>query len=232
MIISVLLDHSLSSSDKLSLIIPQIIAVLIILFLILPLHELAHGWVAYKFGDRTAKNAGILTFNPLVSIDPWGALMILLFGFGWARPVPVNPNNFKNPRVGMAVTAAAGPISNFLAALIGAFIYVAVLVGSGFSVSQLSFGMELLWTFIAINISLAVFNLIPIPPLDGSKILASFLPQRLMEQFYRYQGVFILVLYALMFTGALSGPLSYIQNACAEGILWLAQLPFHLSGAL
>ena len=99
MIISVLLNHSLSSSDKLSLIIPQIIAVLIILFLILPLHELAHGWVAYKFGDRTAKNAGRLTFNPLVSIDPWGALMILLFGFGWARPVPVNPNNFKNPRV-------------------------------------------------------------------------------------------------------------------------------------
>ena len=97
----------------------------------MPLHELAHGWVAYKFGDRTAKNAGRLTFNPLVSIDPWGALMILLFGFGWARPVPVNPNNFKNPRVGMAVTAAAGPISNFLAALIGAFIYVAILVGSG-----------------------------------------------------------------------------------------------------
>ena len=102
MIISILFNHSLSSSDKLSLIIPHIIAVLIIIFLILPLHELAHGWVAYKFGDRTAKNAGRLTFNPLVSIDPWGALMILLFGFGWARPVPVNPDVYKRQPVWIA----------------------------------------------------------------------------------------------------------------------------------
>lgn len=228
MIINVLLNGTLSSAEKLSIIIPQIIAVTIILFIILPLHELAHGWVAYKFGDRTAKQAGRLTFNPLVSIDPLGGLMILLFGFGWAKPVPVNPANFKNPRLGMAVTAAAGPLSNFLAALIGAFIYI----GIGLNVSTIHFGMRLLQTFILINISLAVFNLLPIPPLDGSKILASFLPQRGMETFYRYQHVFVIVLYVLMFSGALGGPLSYIQNACANGILWIAKLPFQLAGVL
>lgn len=230
MIISILLNRALSSEQKLSIIIPQIIAVIIILFIIMPLHELAHGWVAYKFGDRTAKNAGRLSFNPLVSIDPMGAIMILLVGFGWARPVPVNPNNFKNPRVGMAVTSAAGPLSNFIAALVGAFIFVGVQVGTGASANN--FGMELLSTFIIINISLAVFNLLPIPPLDGSKILGSFLPRRAMEQFYRYQNVFMIVLFALMFTGALSGPLYYVQQACANGIMWIARLPFALAGAL
>ncbi len=232
MIIRTLLNGTLSSAEKLSIIVPQLIAVLIILFVILPLHELAHGWVAYKFGDRTAKNAGRLTFNPLVSIDPLGALMILLVGFGWARPVPVNLNNFRHPRVGMAVTAAAGPFSNFLAALIGAFIYVGVNVGIGSSTVANHFAMQMLSAFIIINISLAVFNLLPIPPLDGSKIVASFLPQKGMEVFYRYQHFFIIFLYVLLFTGALSGPLSYVQNACANGILWIAELPFRLAGAL
>lgn len=232
MILRQLFNQSLSPSDKVMVIFAQVLAVAIILFVILPLHELAHGWVAYKFGDPTAKNAGRLTFNPLVSIDPWGAVLILLLGFGWAKPVPVNPNNFKHPRVGMAVTAAAGPASNFLAALVGAFVYVAVFVGSGFSVSGSNFAMELLWTFVAINISLAVFNLIPVPPLDGSKILASFLPGRLQQQFYRHQGVFVIVLYAMMFTGVLSGPLSYVQSVCANGIIWLAKLPFVLAGVL
>jgi len=232
LIIRTLLNGTLSSAEKLSIIVPQLIAVLIILFVILPLHELAHGWVAYKFGDRTAKNAGRLTFNPLVSIDPLGALMILLVGFGWARPVPVNLNNFRHPRVGMAVTAAAGPFSNFLAALIGAFIYVGVNVGIGSSTVANHFAMQMLSAFIIINISLAVFNLLPIPPLDGSKIVASFLPQKGMEVFYRYQHFFIIFLYVLLFTGALSGPLSYVQNACANGILWIAELPFRLAGAL
>lgn len=232
MIISTLLNGTLTSAEKLSIIVPQILAVLIILFIILPLHELAHGWVAYKFGDNTAKNAGRLTFNPLVSIDPLGALMILFVGFGWARPVPVNLMNFRHPRVGMAVTAAAGPLSNLLAALVGAFIYVGVAVGTGFNVASTNFAMQLLRTFIIINISLAVFNLLPIPPLDGSKIVASFLPQNGMAVFYRYQHLSVIVLYVLMFTGALSGPLSYIQNACANGILWIAELPFRLAGAL
>lgn len=93
----------------------QIVAVLFVIFCILPLHEFAHGWVAYKLGDNTAKYQGRLTFNPIASVDPLGALFLLLFGFGWAKPVPVNPNNFKNPKRGMAITALAGPVSNLLA---------------------------------------------------------------------------------------------------------------------
>ncbi len=231
MILRVLFDQTLSSSSKLQLIIPQIIAVIIILFVILPLHELAHGWVAYKFGDDTAKRAGRLTFNPLASIDIWGALMILLIGFGWAKPVPVNPSRMKHPRIGMAVTSAAGPFSNFLAALLGALLYVGLLVGLGVGILD-NFGIELLSTFITINVSLAVFNLLPIPPLDGSKILAACLPQRAAQTFYRYQGAFMMLLYALMFAGVLSGPLSTAQTACTKGILWLAQLPFSLAGLL
>ena len=88
----------------------EILAVVMIVFLILPLHELAHGFIAYKLGDNTAKNMGRLRFNPMAHVDPIGALMILFVGFGWAKPVPVNPRNFKNPKTGMAITALAGPL--------------------------------------------------------------------------------------------------------------------------
>ena len=97
----------------------QIVATLFVIFCILPLHEYAHGWMAEKLGDHTARAAGRLTLNPLASLDPFGALFLLLFGFGWAKPVPVNPWNFKKPKRDMAITALAGPVSNFLAALVG-----------------------------------------------------------------------------------------------------------------
>ena len=101
----------------------QILAVSMIVFLVMPLHEFAHGLIAYKLGDNTAKNMGRLRFSPSAHIDPLGALMILLVGFGWAKPVPVNPRNFKNPKVGMAITALAGPVSNILAAIVGAVLF-------------------------------------------------------------------------------------------------------------
>ena len=110
MILRVLLNGAYTSGEKLAIILPQIAAVLVIIFLILPLHEWAHGFVAHKLGDDTAKREGRLTFNPIASIDPIGALFILLFGFGWAKPVPINPNNFKHRRSGMALTALAGPV--------------------------------------------------------------------------------------------------------------------------
>ena len=101
----------------------QVLAVVIIVFLVMPIHELAHGFVAYKLGDNTAKNNGRLSFSPLAHIDPVGAIMILFVGFGWAKPVPVNPRYFKNPKVGMALTALAGPVSNLLCAFVGGLLY-------------------------------------------------------------------------------------------------------------
>ena len=127
-----LLSGSLTMQDA----VMEILAVVMIVFLVLPLHEMAHGFVAYKLGDNTAKNMGRLRFNPMAHVDPIGALMILFVGFGWAKPVPVNPRNFKNPKAGMAVTALAGPVSNLLAGFAAALLYnVAAIVATNVSLS-------------------------------------------------------------------------------------------------
>lgn len=230
MILRVLFSGDYSSFEKLAIILPQIAAVLVVIFLILPLHEWAHGFVAYKLGDKTAKNQGRLTFNPIASIDPLGSLSILLFGFGWARPVPVDPRNFKNRRLGMALTAVAGPLSNVLAALIAALIYVGVFVATG--------GMAPEWIyycfqfFITINVSLAVFNMLPIPPLDGSKVLGAFMPPKMEAMYSRYQRIFMPIIFVLLVTNILSRPLYLAQDACLDGIMWLAQLPYTWFGWL
>ena len=132
MLYSVLQSLIRGGSVNFSSLLATILASLVVIFLILPLHELAHGWVAYRLGDRTAKYSGRLTLNPLAHLDPMGALSLLLFGIGWAKPVPVDSRNFKNPKTGMAVTAAAGPLSNLLAALVGAVLWYAANLGFGF----------------------------------------------------------------------------------------------------
>jgi Zn-dependent protease len=228
LILRILFNTSYTAAEKLTYILPQIAAVLVIIFLILPLHEWAHGFVAHKLGDDTAKRQGRLTFNPIASIDPMGALFILLFGFGWAKPVPVNPNNFKNRRVGMALTALAGPFANLVAGLAGALAYVAVIVFTkGMAPTWLYYCFNF---FVSINISLAVFNLIPLPPLDGSKILGAFLPPKIEQQYYKYERIIMLVVFVLLFSGILSTPLYYVQDLCYDGIMWLAWLPFRLFG--
>ena len=166
----------------------QVISILFVILCILPLHELAHAWVANKLGDPTAKLEGRLTFNPLASVDPMGALALLLFGFGWAKPVPVDSRYFRKPKRDMAITALAGPVSNLLAAFVGA-VLVAVMEAfspyNGFT----NFVYNVLWYYVVVNISLAVFNLIPMPPLDGSRIVAAFLSDRAMYTYYRHQGL-------------------------------------------
>lgn len=208
----------------------QILAVVFVIFCILPLHEFAHGWVAYKLGDNTAKYQGRLTFNPIASVDPMGALFLLLFGFGWAKPVPVNPNNFKKPKRDMAITALAGPISNLLAAFVGALIFIIVLLLTNFGAP------DFVWIFfqyyIIVNVGLAVFNLLPIPPLDGSRILGAFLSDKALYSYYRYQNIIMTVLMLLLFTGVLDGPINFLRNGCLNGVMWLAQLPFQLFGLL
>ena len=212
----------------------QIVATLFVIFCILPLHEYAHGWMAERLGDHTARAAGRLTLNPLASLDPFGALFLLLFGFGWAKPVPVNPWNFKKPKRDMAIAALAGPVSNLLAALVGAILYY-VLIFTVLPNAPIAvfLGVNSFFNvYIVINVGLAVFNLLPVPPLDGSRIVSAFLSDRAMNAYYRYQNVIVMVLFLLLFSGVLDRPLNIAQNAALDGILWLAGLPFQLFGLL
>lgn len=213
----------------------QVISILFVILCILPLHELAHAWVANKLGDPTAKLEGRLTFNPLASVDPMGALALLLFGFGWAKPVPVDSRYFRKPKRDMAITALAGPVSNLLAAFVGA-VLVAVMEAfspyNGFTNFVYNFVYNVLWYYVVVNISLAVFNLIPMPPLDGSRIVAAFLSDRAMYTYYRYQNLFVMVMFLLLLSGALSGPLATAQTFFANIIFSLARAPFQLFGLL
>ena len=153
--------------------ITSMVATLLAVLLAITCHETAHGYVAYRLGDPTAKNQGRLTLNPLAHLDLVGTLMMLIAGFGWAKPVPVNPFYFKGDRTkGMMLVSIAGPLTNLVLCFLAYFIYVA---GNGFG--QIPFLSAFLGQFLTLNVYLAVFNLIPIPPLDGSKILAGFLPK-------------------------------------------------------
>ncbi len=209
----------------------QVLSILFVIFCILPLHEFAHGWVANKLGDPTAKLEGRLTMNPLASVDPMGALALLLFGFGWAKPVPVDPRYFKKPKRDMAITALAGPVSNLLAALVGAFIVAVIQAFAPYNGITMFF-FQLFYYYVLVNITLAVFNLIPIPPLDGSRIIAAFLSDRALATYYRYQNIFVMILFFAMLTGALSGPLYTVQSFFGNIIFTIARFPFQLAGVL
>ncbi len=212
-------------------VIAQFLSILFVIFCILPLHEFAHGWMANKLGDPTAKLEGRLTMNPLASVDPMGSLALLLFGFGWAKPVPVDSRYFKNPKRGMAITALAGPVSNLLAAFVGA-VLVAVFDAFVPYNGLTGFFYQMLFYYVIINISLAVFNLLPVPPLDGSRIIGAFLSDRALYTYYRYQNIFVMVLFVLMLSGAFSGPLYTLQNFFANVIFTAARFPFRLAGVL
>lgn len=209
----------------------QIAAVLFIIILVLPFHEFAHGFVANKLGDPTARYAGRLTFNPLASVDPLGAVFLLFFGFGWAKPVPVDSRYFKNQRTGMVLTALAGPAANLLAAYVGALIYYAILAFAPLNV-PVQYLLIFLNYYVYINAVLAVFNLVPIPPLDGSKILAGFLSDRARYLFYQYQGMLSMVGMILLISGFLSGPIAVAENAVGSFVNRLAALPFEFFGLI
>lgn len=164
-------------------------------------HELSHGFFAYKLGDNTAKNAGRLTLNPIKHIDPVGLLMMAVLRFGWAKPVPVDMHQFKNPKLGMALTALAGPVSNLLLAVIVLFITGLVYLPLYTAGGAWGLLLEMLLILAYMNCALAVFNLIPLPPLDGSKILFSFLPDEQYYKLMRYERYGMIVLLLIVVTG-------------------------------
>lgn len=214
----------LSRELNLATAIIYILSALAVIFLTSPIHEFAHGFIADRLGDPTARYQGRLTLNPFAHIDYMGALGILLVGFGGARPVPVNPHNFRNPKRDMAFVAVAGPLSNVVAAFVCMVLANLVLV----TTRTLAFYyVFLFFYFIAqINVRLAVFNLIPVPPLDGSRILAQFLPNRIYYKLMQYERYIYFILIILVFSGSLSGPISNVSNALMRGISDLASLPF------
>lgn len=167
----------------------------IVVLISLTVHEYCHGYAAYKLGDDTAKNFGRLTLNPLKHLDPIGALCMLFFHIGWAKPVPINARNFKNPKKGFALTALAGPLSNIILGFVFAFIYLlvyALLKDVGFARKDFSYylasnTLTFLWLFHSINIGLGLFNLLPIPPFDGSRLLNVVLPPKYYFGIMKYE---------------------------------------------
>ena len=160
------------------------------ILLALSFHEYAHGWMAYRLGDPTAKHEGRLTMNPLAHLDPLGTMMIIIVHFGWAKPVPVNPMNLKDPKKDMLWIALAGPVSNVIMAA-GLGLILRIMIGMGMRVDEsfLGYFQYMLYFAVMINLVLAIFNMIPIPPLDGSKILFGLLPTEYEESFLRFQQI-------------------------------------------
>ncbi len=201
--------------------ITTMIATLVAVLLAITFHETAHGYVAYRLGDPTAKNQGRLTLNPIAHLDPIGALMMFVAGFGWAKPVPVNPFYFQGDRMkGMMLVSVAGPLTNLVLSFVAYFMFVA---GNGFY--TIPFLNVFLTQMILLNIYLAIFNLIPIPPLDGSKILAGFLPKATAYKYLttveKYGFVILLVLIVFDITDIILVPLANLVLSAMGIVLGL-----------
>ena len=191
----------------------------LVLFTAMPIHECAHGWVADKLGDHTARSQGRLTLNPFHHLDPFGRVLLLLAGVGWAKPVPVNPYYFHkiDRRAGMALTALAGPVSNLLMSIITLLIAKLLLL---FGVNGIL--VSIFITMCQINLGLAVFNLIPIHPLDGSRILSYFLPAKAADWLDEHeQIIYIIFMVVILFTNLLDVPLSFLSGLLFRALNWL-----------
>lgn len=192
-------------------------------------HEVCHGLTALKLGDPTAKEAGRLTFNPIKHIDAWGLLMMAIFKFGWAKAVPVDMRRFKHPVRDMAITAAAGPLSNVLLAFIALCIRAGALYVNFRTDGAISGFAVMFFEYVAVlSVGLAIFNVIPIPPLDGSKVLNAFLPKRVYYKILQYERFGFLALMAVLYLGILDTPLTFCRSALLGGLSKIASFPFYI----
>lgn len=214
----------------------------IIILISLSVHELFHGYVAYRCGDATARNFGRLTLNPLAHLDPIGTIMMLFFGFGYAKPVPINPRNFNHYKRDLCFVSLAGPLSNLVLAAIGAIMCLVTFylspaiffenTTSGFGLWALPeyFGSPLeTWVFFCtsftwVNASLCVFNLLPVPPLDGSRIISVILPSKLAFYYLKYERYLMIAVMVLLYMDILDGALVYLAGHLQYGVVWLIDL--------
>ena len=195
-------------------------------FLCLTVHETCHGLAALALGDPTAKSMHRLSLNPLHHIDWLGLALMFTVGFGWAKPVPVNPNYFRKPKQGMAVTALAGPVSNVLLALVFLFLY-GLLYRALYSVQPL---LDMIWLTAYISLALAIFNIIPVSPLDGSKVLFALLPDAAYAKLMRYERYGMILLLVLVATGVLGKPLTTVTEAVFDKLFVFAEWGYELIG--
>ena len=195
----------------------------IILLIAFPIHECAHALVAKWLGDDTAEKQGRITLNPLKHLDLFGTILMLFAGFGWANPVPINPNNFKKRKLGMSLSSLAGPVSNLILA------YIAIILSKILLYTETSEELSIICiNAMLINVGLAVFNLIPVPPLDGSRILLLILPEKLYFKVMKYENVIFIILFAVIWLGLLDTPLAFLQVKTIEIMgflsLWIDKL--------
>ncbi len=235
-----LIDLIQSGFDK-SLIIQLLLAIPVILFS-LSFHEVAHGYIANIMGDPTAKNLGRLTLNPVKHLDPIGTLLMLTVGYGWAKPVPINTRYFKDPRKGMAITALAGPMSNLIIAIASVFVYSLMIAllkvpaiastllanTTAFQVYQILYSLFSLSAYL--NISLAVFNLIPLPPFDGSRIFYYFLPPKWYFAVMKYERYIMIGFLVLLYLDIVDLPIGFITNLIINFFDMIFSLIFGLGG--
>ena len=210
-------------------IIIAVLAAAFLVFCVIPLHEFAHAWAADRQGDDTPRNSGRLTLSPMAHVDPIGGILIALIGFGWGKPTPVNPRNFRNQRWGEVLVAAAGPASNLLLGWLFLFIEAVVMHISAIQGSILQMSIATFFEYSAtISIFLGVLNLLPIPMFDGWHILEGFLPNgsKAREWVWRNQRTLYIVIIVLLFTGILSYPVSALSEFVIRFFSWLSALPF------
>lgn len=194
----------------------------LVLFTAVPVHECAHAWVAEKMGDDTGRKQGRITLNPFAHLTLWGSLMMILVGFGWGKPVMVDSRNFKNPKKGMVLTSLAGPASNFIMAFLSMIVYKVLAFLSYAKDSSTLDMLATVFVYITlINISLAVFNFLPIPPLDGSKIFNAILPEKWYFTIMKYENFIFIALIILVYSGLLDAPLSFLQDKVIDVMLFL-----------